>query len=159
MELELEWNWNQKGIGTGMELEPEKNWNRTETGTRKELKQDWNWNQKGIETGLKLEPERNWNRIGTGTRKELEQDWNPFFDSQRLHWFSLSSSFGGRKWEGWLRAMERPHSATGDGWRVLVLWVHEQCGYLNSFSAFDHFTVCKNREGRSGRFDHVNDIM
>ena len=67
---------------------------------------------------MEQEPERNWNRTGTQN-----------FDSQRLHLFSLSGSFGGRKREGLLKAMEHPHSATGDGGRVFVLWVHAQCVY------------------------------
>ena len=87
-----------------------------------ELGQEWDWDKNGIKMEMKLEQEWNRNRNRTGTRV----DRTPKFDSQKLHWFSLSCSFGGRKWEGWLKARECPRSATGDGWRVIVLCVYEQ---------------------------------
>ena len=91
--------------------------------------------QHGIGTGMELE--WNWNRNGTGTRVER----NPKFDSQRLHWFSLSGSFGGQKREGWPKARECPRSATGDGGRVLVLCVYEQVCVWTS--------MCMNKYSRT----------
>ena len=107
-----------------------------------ELGQEWDWDKNGVGMEMELEQEWNRNRNGTGTRV----DRTPKFDSQKLHWFSLSCSFGDRKWEGWLKARECPHSATGDGGRVIVLCVCEQvCVWTTILKRYSwtHFVDCK----------------